>query len=272
MSFDHATPANIADLTSLSHLEPLTCAAWLHCEAQSIDNPTNPLNIRFWGRPGQLRGPGATGVAGVGFASYGSAGAGLADAWRLLTDLAPNYGYGAILAAAGGSDPLLEARAIELSSWAAGHYGGSATADGCLRRYVRANLAPPTTGGDLVRSFTFDATRRVGTLVVNGPGHEYLRLRDNTLHGPIDPATFGTHQAFGPVTLVGGGISGPTDTRTVGYIVGTEAAFLIEADVTFTPDPAATPDDPAADAAEQKTAVNAALDTIQAAVTAARPT
>lgn len=151
MSYDNATAANIATLATVSGLESSVAGAWLHCEAQSIYNPTNPLNVRFWGRPGQLRGPGATGVPGVGFASYSSSAAGLTDAWRMLASLAPSYGYGAVLEAAAGSDPEAQARAIELSEWAAGHYGGSSTADGCLRTYLDLHGQPdapaPTSAG-----------------------------------------------------------------------------------------------------------------------------
>lgn len=161
MSYSHATTTNIATLRRVSGLESLTCTAWLRCEAQAVNNPTNPLNVRFWGRPGQLRGPGATGVRGVGFAKYSSAAAGLADAWRMLKSLAPRYGYGAVLTAAAGRNPMAEARAIELSSWAAGHYGGTTTRDGCLRRYVRAHLPAPAPAPAPV-------VRETVTLVVTG--------------------------------------------------------------------------------------------------------
>lgn len=90
-------------------------------------------------------------------------------------------------------------------------------------------------GEQPMRSFIFGTGAQSGTLVVKGEGHYYLRLLDNTRHGPLDPGKFGIHSAFGPVKLVGGGINGPADPRVDGYIVGTEAAFLLASDVEFAP-------------------------------------
>jgi hypothetical protein len=83
-----------------------------------------------------------------------------------------------------------------------------------------------------MRTFTFGPDAVDGTFKSDGKaGHLYLRLQDNTLHPFVEP--FQKH-GFGPVRLVGGGISGPTDLRDRGYIVGDEAAFVIVADGTFT--------------------------------------
>jgi len=83
---------------------------------------------------------------------------------------------------------------------------------------------------DIMRTFTFTDQALTGTATVNGGGHSYLRLLDNTLH-PIPDGTI--KPAFGPVKLVGGGIGGPGDPRDTGYVIGAEAAFMITADVSF---------------------------------------
>lgn len=137
MAFYHDTDENVRLLASSLGFEEVVARAWLRAEGQEINNPTNPLNIRYYGRAGQRLGPGATGEAGVGFASYASAADGLRDAVDTIRRLAPNYGYGDILAQSGSRDPVGQARAIELSSWAAGHYGGTDERDGVIRRLVR---------------------------------------------------------------------------------------------------------------------------------------
>ena len=73
-----------------------------------------------------------------------------------------------------------------------------------------------------------------GTLVVNGTKHWYLRLLDGTLHPIPDPVAFGKRRATA-VELLSDRL-GSTPDRKVGYLVGDEAAFLLAADVTFTPD------------------------------------
>ncbi len=286
MSFSNATPVNIAALALVSGLEALTAAAWLHCEEQSIPNPTNPLNVRWYGRAGQLRGPGATGVPGEGFAAYASANAGLADAWRMLVALAPSYGYDAVVAAAAGSDPLAQARAIELSSWAAGHYGGSATNAGCLRDYIHAHGGAPTEDPMAIVTVTpFPAGPRrfhiPGGATLNGydparPGAPVASVSvdaggsaadaDATVRvdwpgAPIQPGA----SLPGPIPR-GGPFLRVTDGKLVGLLVAARVVTLDDA-----PAPPA-PDDPAVDLAEQKAAVNAALDVVQAALAAARPT
>ena len=88
------------------------------------------------------------------------------------------------------------------------------------------------------RSFTFDDASVSGNLVVTGPDHMYVRLADAKLY-PIADGT--AKRAFGAVTLVDQdgkpiGPGGPADPRTKGYIINGEAAFMILADVKFTPD------------------------------------
>lgn len=133
MSYNHATDANVSALAADSGMPAATARAWLNCEAQDVDNPTNPLNIRYWGYAPQLRGPGSNGQPGVGFASYTSAAAGLADAARTLRQMAA---YHAVILAIGTHDPLTVAKAIEASPWAAGHYGGGSGRLGCIARQI----------------------------------------------------------------------------------------------------------------------------------------
>ena len=93
---------------------------------------------------------------------------------------------------------------------------------------------------DVGSSFAFDATTKIGTLVVKGPGHTYHLLQDATNH----PIPAGLEKlAIGPVTLIDQngkprGPSGSNDTRTRGYLINQNAAFMIEADVTVTFPPA----------------------------------
>ncbi len=81
---------------------------------------------------------------------------------------------------------------------------------------------------DPMRSFTFGPEAQSGTVTVNGDDHLYLRLLDNTLHAIADKTV---KTGFGPVKLVGGGITGPGDPRDTGYVIGDEAAFVLEEDV-----------------------------------------
>lgn len=137
MTYFHDTAANARALAGfLPHMPVITARAWLHCEGQSIDNPTNPLNIRYTGGWGQ------TGKNRAGFAVYPSTRIGLEAAARLILRL--RYYTGVRLALATG-DGLKIARAIEESPWAAGHYGGEGSRDGCIARYVKAHPAPAPT-------------------------------------------------------------------------------------------------------------------------------
>ena len=131
MTYYHDTDANVASLAGLFGFEPAAARAWLRCEGQATDNPSNPLNIRAGG----VTSTDQTGSVG-GFARFANAAAGLRAAHRIVATLAPSYGYGAILAAAGSGDAHRQARAVERSAWAAGHYGSTATSDGCIARRV----------------------------------------------------------------------------------------------------------------------------------------
>lgn len=82
---------------------------------------------------------------------------------------------------------------------------------------------------DVVQSFVL-RPGPPGTATVAGPGHSYLRLSDGTLHPITDGAS--KTPAY-PVRLTPG-IGSDSDVRSVGYLVGVEAAFLLESDVWFT--------------------------------------
>ena len=138
MTFFNDKPANVAALAAAIPLPNVVAHAWIRAEGQGTNNPTNLLNCRYYGRPGQLKGPGATGAAGVGFAAYKSVAAGVADiAWLLH-----NSQYYAGIRAVLGQSPLVIAHAIEASPWAGGHYGASKGRDGTIARSVRASQAP----------------------------------------------------------------------------------------------------------------------------------
>jgi len=79
-----------------------------------------------------------------------------------------------------------------------------------------------------------------GSLTVKADaGHYYLLLSDGTLHGPVNPVTWGVKSpAFGPVRLlvpIPGGAAG--EDRATGYLIGYEAAFFLAKDVVFKPTP-----------------------------------
>lgn len=125
-----ATQANANYLASKTGLNPSVALAWLKNECQSTPNPTNPLNIRYYGTNGQ------TGKIG-GFGTYASTTAGLDAAARLVNGGA--Y-YSGIRAAIKSGNPAAQAHAIELSPWAAGHYGGSSTHYGNITKALTGIL------------------------------------------------------------------------------------------------------------------------------------
>ena len=103
--------------------------------------------------------------------------------------------------------------------------------------WVLAALFPPEAS---VRNFEllYDTDGRViaGSLVVNGPDHYWLRLVDGALRGP---ATDGWSKQAVKVRLTEDITNKPhpgVDRRT-GYLIGDDAAFFLEQDVTFTPYP-----------------------------------
>lgn len=134
MTFYHDTPTNIQHLVDLiPGLPGVVVKAWLRCEGQATNNPTNPLNILYYGREDRNQ----IGQRGR-FAVYPSAYAGLKDAAWLITR--SSY-YAGVRAALGTRDPIKIANAIEESPWAAGHYGRVGAAEGCITRGTRRNLS-----------------------------------------------------------------------------------------------------------------------------------
>jgi hypothetical protein len=137
MTYNHATSANIAYFAKISKMPPVVVHAWLDCETQANNNPTNPLNIRYYGSHSLQIGQ------SHGFGVYHTPEDGLRDAWGTLQ--LPYYA--SVRKAIIGNNPMMIARAIELSPWAAGHYGGTSVGYGCIRRGVSRLLAvkpPPT--------------------------------------------------------------------------------------------------------------------------------
>lgn len=124
--------------TALPGLPLAVADAWLRCETSPGPwHATNPLNIRYYGRTGQIGQLGGSGI-GQGFAVYASAADGLRDAAALI--LHSSY-YAGVRAALAAGDPYRIAVAIERSPWAAGNYGGHADASGtwvpgCIARQI----------------------------------------------------------------------------------------------------------------------------------------
>jgi hypothetical protein len=130
----HDTPDNIATLARLFGFSPSVAQAWLVCEGQTRSLPSNPLNLRAGGVSASTQ----IGVTN-GWAVFASPADGLAAAYAVVSKLAPAYGYGRILASASDPDPVTAARAIEFSSWAAGHYGAHPASPGCLEHHLLAS-------------------------------------------------------------------------------------------------------------------------------------
>jgi len=137
MSFRNDTPTNIQHLVDMiPNMPGVVARAWLRCEAQATYNPSNPLNILYYGRLDRNQ------IAQRGrFAVYPSAYEGLRDAAGLI--LRSHY-YEGVRYALQSKDPLTIARAIEESPWAGGHYGGAGVRDGCIVRALGAPAPTPT--------------------------------------------------------------------------------------------------------------------------------
>jgi hypothetical protein len=96
----------------------------------------------------------------------------------------------------------------------------------------------PNVPGDSMPGFTL-LPGPPGTVTLKGAGHYYLKLSDNTLHGPLDPATFAPRRGY-PIHMdepVHGAI--PGQDRQTAWLIGDEAAALLASDVTvaFAPAP-----------------------------------
>jgi hypothetical protein len=93
----------------------------------------------------------------------------------------------------------------------------------------------PDTGADMATGFDFRPDTRLGTVTVNGKDHWYRDIA-GVMQGPINPDTFGTHVALGPVDLVPPIPGGPAGAdRTTGVVIGKRSAHMLWADVIFTP-------------------------------------
>lgn len=151
MSTFNTSQANITYLSARTGLAPSVAAAWLANEGQSVPNPTNPLNIRTGNTPNQ------TGSIG-GFGTYSSPQAGLdAAAWLLNA----NKAYKGILAAISGGTPVQQAKAIEASPWAAGHYApGNISA-----RVAGGSSTPAPSGGASTPLTSTPSTTNPGAFV-----------------------------------------------------------------------------------------------------------
>jgi hypothetical protein len=156
VTYFHDTTTNVAALATDLSGPMIVAKAWLRAEGQTVNNPTNPLNIRYYGSPGQ------TGRIG-GFATYASAASGLRYAAALILHSTYYAGVRRALATwhanPGNRTAIVNvARAIEDSPWAAGHYGGGGSADGIITRYVMSHLPiippPAWTGNAYISTLT----------------------------------------------------------------------------------------------------------------------
>ncbi len=136
MSYTHLEAAPL--LSELTKIPIEVCRQWLRCEAQSINNPSNPLNIlyptrRYPNRPRQIGYRGRFGV-------YASQEDGIKDAAWLINNSAYYRNVRAAINKkySSAAERNLEiAKAIEASPWAAGHYGYS-----CISRVFKQQLKP----------------------------------------------------------------------------------------------------------------------------------
>ncbi|MHB8674576.1 MAG: hypothetical protein ACYDAK_12990 [Candidatus Limnocylindrales bacterium] len=155
-------------LAGLFRYEPIVAEAWIALEGQAIPNPSNPLNILS----GSIAG-GEIGSLGGRFAIYPSAADGLTAAYRIVSDLAPMYGYGLMLHEAGSGDAPAQAHAIEASSWAAGHYGLDGHPRGGIGAYVASHIANAPRGLDPMLNlagYPLTVTLSAGQALYEHPG------------------------------------------------------------------------------------------------------
>ncbi|HLY14274.1 MAG TPA: glycoside hydrolase domain-containing protein [Candidatus Limnocylindrales bacterium] len=126
-------------------------------------------------------------------------------------------------------------------------------ADVDLDRALKANYgqwdAPPGGGPEepvVNQTFVIKA-QQSGTVVVHGAGHSYIRLLDGSLHSV--PAGYSKHTDL-EISLTPP-IPGGSGDRSTAWLIGSEAAALLDVDVDFTPDPIPAPDCTAAIAADR---------------------
>ena len=90
-----------------------------------------------------------------------------------------------------------------------------------------------------LRTFAIEDGATSGKITVTEPDHWYLRQLDWSLQGPIDHTQPAWHDrpAYGPIRLVP---DQPGHEGKRWFLIGTNAAFVREDDVQWTPDPDAT--------------------------------
>jgi hypothetical protein len=177
MAHCHATQDNAQYLASKTGLNTYVALAWLWNECQTTNNPTNPLNILYNGHRTQQ---GQTGR----FATYASPHAGLDDAAWLINNSA--Y-YSGIRQAIKTGDPFKEARAIELSPWAGGNYGG-AKAPGNISKRLAALLKTSIPGGAQSTDDTIRESNSEGAGSPSAKPSVDLGAWDNLIHIPVGHA------------------------------------------------------------------------------------
>lgn len=123
MAYCHNTPANVSLLSGYLGIPDIVSEHWLACECQAVNNPSNPLNNEVNGH----------------FATYSSAAVGLAASAWVIRNL---IYYVKVRSAIAAGNAYQIARAIELSPWAAGHYGATASRNGCISRGIPVVVEP----------------------------------------------------------------------------------------------------------------------------------
>ena len=175
MSYCHATTSNAQTLAHKTGLNVVVALAWLWNECQTNNNPTNPLNIRWYGSRTQVGQKGGTpGKVGTGFAVYKTPTAGMEDAAWLINN---SQYYSGIRNAAKSGNIWAQARAIELSPWAGGHYGGAKGPGGISRKLALITGKPIASVSQAVDSTKEGASNPAATVAPKAdmlPGFSYL--------------------------------------------------------------------------------------------------
>ena len=104
-----------------------------------------------------------------------------------------------------------------------------------INKIIESQNAPAPTPEDDMRAFTL-LDGPSGTIRAKGTGHYYLDCMTNKLIGPVPDGWPGeAGKRAHPARLVEP-IPGGTGDRQTGYVMGVNPAFMLEVDVTFTPD------------------------------------
>lgn len=161
-----------------------------------------------------------------GFAKFPDAATGLKAARVIVTTLAPSYGYGRILAMAGATHtPHDQARAIERSSWAAGHYGSTATLDGSIARQL-------TTTPPVVEKPPVTSTPSIAPLVpvdMGAPSPDTVTYLQQLFTIESDPAKY--------AVLAGSWPSEATNDTDRPFAIAQFVSSIVGSGPHYTPDP-----------------------------------